>query len=145
LWREPFKTKRCIIPATSWFEYLPTRSVKISSLIKPVDAASAFAGLHREWRYKDDTIYSCALITTNHNPKFYHIHRKSFPVILHQESFDSWLDPKLWDTEHFESLFEPRLRTDFEVVGTDPKYNRPTNKNPKCIEPTGKPELIPVD
>jgi len=54
-------------------------------------------------------------------------------------------DSKLWVTEQFEPLFEPWLRTDFEVVGTDPKYNRPTNKNPKSIEPAGKPELIPAD
>ena len=145
LWRGPFKKKRCIIPATSFYEYLPIKDKKLPFLIKPADSAIAFAGLFREWHHQGDTVYSCALIVTLPHPKFFHVHRKSFPVIMNQESFDSWLDPKNYDTEGLEPLFEPRIRNDFEIIPTDPQYNSPSKKSPKCIEPVGKAELIRAD
>lgn len=145
LWKTAYKKARCIIPATSFYEYLKIKDTNLPRLIKPVDSAIAFAGLYREWHYGGETIYSCTLITTVHHPKFHHIHRKSWPVILPVESFATWLAPKNFDTDPFESLFEPRLQTDFEVVATDRKYNHPADKDPQCIEAIEKPEFISAD
>jgi putative SOS response-associated peptidase YedK len=145
LWSKPYKTSRCIIPASGFYEFKSVKRKKHPYLIKPVDQAISFAGLFREWQSKKDVVYSCALIVTVPNPKLTHIHDKSFPVILEQAFFDPWLDRKNQHTERFEPLYEPWLRTDFTATPTDPFYNHPRNKNSGCLEAIGEPELIHAD
>jgi putative SOS response-associated peptidase YedK len=149
LWQTPYKSSRCIIPASGFYEFKNVNRKKYPYLIKPVDRAIGFAGLFREWHYKGDIIHSCALIVTLPHPKLSHIHDKSFPVLMSKEHIDPWLDPAIdptiKDTERFKPLYEPRLRTDFVAIPTNPFFNSPKNKNRNCLEPIGESESICAD
>lgn len=51
----------------------------------------AFAGIWDEWRRDQDSISSCAIITTGANELLASIHDR-MPVILRPESLDMWLN-----------------------------------------------------
>jgi putative SOS response-associated peptidase YedK len=145
LWRSAYKTRRCLIPATGFYEYKTADGKKHPFFIRPVDRAIVFAGLFREWHHNDRSVFSCALVVTAPHPRLTHIHDKSLPVMLAPRTVDAWLDPAHTDTDDFAPLFRPWLRYDFAVIPVDPSFNRAANKDAACIEPVGQVERLSAD
>jgi putative SOS response-associated peptidase YedK len=90
--REPFKKRRCLLPATHFFEWSKT-TPKVRHRFGMADGKPfVFAGLWDSWG-KDDKIESCTLITTTANEALESFHHR-MPVILHESDYGLWLDPK---------------------------------------------------
>jgi putative SOS response-associated peptidase YedK len=53
----------------------------------------AFAGLWEHWEHQQETVYSCAIITTAANSKIVPIHDR-MPVIIKPDLYNYWLDRK---------------------------------------------------
>jgi putative SOS response-associated peptidase YedK len=83
--REAFRWRRCLVPATSW-EETPRRGEKtpVRFALKP-RALFAFAGL---WEPK-----GFAVLTVEPNPVAARVHDR-MPAVLDPESEAAWLDPK---------------------------------------------------
>ncbi|WP_430244240.1 SOS response-associated peptidase [Neorhizobium sp. DAR64861/K0K2] len=87
--REPFKSKRCLIPADGYFEW--TKSVKDGRsdpwlLQMPTGKGFSFAGL---WSNNDKLgLTSCTIITVPATNHIAHIHSR-MPVILDQGSYSA--------------------------------------------------------
>lgn len=145
LWHSAYKTRRCLIPASGFYEYKTMDGKKHPFYIRPVDRAVVLAGLFREWHDNDRTIFSCAIVVTTAHPRLMHIHEKSLPVMLGPEAVDAWLDTERVDAGSLAPLFRPRLRTDFLVIPVSAAYNRTANKHPDCIVRVGDVERIPAD
>jgi putative SOS response-associated peptidase YedK len=63
------------------------------------DSLFAFAGLWDQWRDSTGTVIeSCSILTTTPNPLLADIHDR-MPVILRQEDYDLWLDPRFKDVK----------------------------------------------
>jgi len=129
-----FKERRCIIPATAFVEQMN----KVYHRLKPVDQAIAFAGFYKVWPTDEGSLFSCSMLTTSPHPKLKEIHKKAMPVMLplDDDTMKMWLDPDFHDTAAFTDLFEPTLRTDFEVYRLA-KW--------RSFEPAGEPYIIEAD
>jgi len=111
--KDDFKYRRCIVPATAFVE----QKKGVYHRLQPVDQAIAFAGFYRAWPTDEGPVYSCSVLTTTPHPKLKDIHDKAMPVMLplDDDTMKMWLDPEFHDTAAFTDLFTPALRTDFEV------------------------------
>lgn len=104
--RKAFESKRCLIPATSFYEWKKTGKEKQPFEIKRRDGDPiTFAGLWESWRHDDQIIRSCTILTTEPNDMMADIHNR-MPVILERDVFDQWLDPKE-DKESLKQLLKP--------------------------------------
>lgn len=66
--RNAYQHRRCLIPATSFFEWQRTETGKKPyNIHQPDNTLFAYAGLWEHWKYQQETVYSCAIITTAAN------------------------------------------------------------------------------
>jgi putative SOS response-associated peptidase YedK len=96
--RSAFKHRRCIIPASGFYEWKAEQGVKQPWYISLKSGEPmAFAGLWETWHPKEgEAIDSCCIITRAANSLMETIHDR-MPVILDPEQWDEWLDPNLWN------------------------------------------------
>ena len=100
-YREAFKSKRCLIPWTEFFEhgwYFNVAETEVST----------FAGLWQNWKdpESDQTFETCTIITCPANALVEKYHpKKRMPVILNdEESRRRWLDPDVVERPAIDDL-----------------------------------------
>lgn len=120
VWREPFKKRRCLVPADGFYEWK-----KLDDSKKPArqpfairlaeGEALAFAGLWDAWKDADGNwLQSFAIITTEANEIMQPIHNR-MPVIVAQRDWEEWLsrDDSRPPPEHLLRPFDSeKMRTD---------------------------------
>jgi len=105
-WREPFKKRRCIIPADGFYEWKALNDSKNPpkqpyAISLKSGAPFGFAGLWDAWKEPkpakesvhtlDTWLQSSSIITTKANEIMASIHTR-MPVILHPRDWAEWLD-----------------------------------------------------
>jgi putative SOS response-associated peptidase YedK len=112
-WREPFKRRRCLIPADGFYEWAEktvetrvgarprtqSKSGKQPYAITLADGGMmAFAGLWDAWKEPkkspqevDRWLQSFAMVTTEANELMATIHTR-MPVMVHERDWEEWLD-----------------------------------------------------
>ncbi|OGI06544.1 MAG: hypothetical protein A2Y40_07560 [Candidatus Margulisbacteria bacterium GWF2_35_9] len=90
--KQPLKTKRCIIPASGFYEWKREGKENVPHYFSPAnDAYFSFAGVYDIWKDKhEQDIYSYAIITTQANEIVDKIHDR-MPVILNEAGEEQWL------------------------------------------------------
>lgn len=107
--REPIRKKRCLVPASGFFDWRhePTRKVPYYITV-PNRPIIAFAGIFDCWHNKelDEYVGTYSIITTAANQMMRFIHNTNYrmPVILHLEDEKRWLNPSLNDNQISELL-----------------------------------------
>lgn len=92
--KKPFKSQRCLVPATGFYEWKQTDGSKQPHFIKSAeDEPLIFAGLFDHWKKDKEAIQSFTVITTTPNELMSTLHNR-MPVILKPEHIDVWLDPE---------------------------------------------------
>jgi len=82
--------RRCLIPATAYFEWERRAEGKVKQQIAPADAGRFYiAGLYR---FEDDQPV-CVVLTREPAPAVRHIHDR-MPALLAEEAARSWLDDR---------------------------------------------------
>lgn len=92
--RTAFKRKRCLIPATGFYEWKAEGRAKQPFYIQARDGQPlAFAGLMEDWQGPHgEVMVSACILTTTPNELMAGIHDR-MPVILPPATWDLWLDP----------------------------------------------------
>lgn len=92
--RTAFRRRRCLIPASGFYEWQQQTSGKQPFYFTPVDGdLMAFAGLWEQWRAPDGAVVeSYTILTTAANEIVAPIHDR-MPVILPPDLDALWLDP----------------------------------------------------
>jgi putative SOS response-associated peptidase YedK len=103
--------KRCLIPATGFFEWHTINKTKYPFFIRRKDhKLFVFGGIHAAWMNREDeTItHSFAIITTPGNAVLNDIHnqKKRMPLILEPGNELAWLNPAL-NNEAIDELMKP--------------------------------------
>ena len=131
--RSPFKHRRCIIPASGFYEWLHVENRKQPYFIRPLDGRYfAMAGIWEHWQGKDGKIInSCAIITTTANTLMSKIHDR-MPAILEKRHIAVWLDPKLGHTDLL-AMLEPCPDSLIEIYPVSSRVNIPKNNGPECV------------
>src|SRR5262245_39923059 len=135
-YRAAFKQRRCLIPATGFYEWQAVKAEKKKQphLIRRMDEKPfAFAGLWEHWDKGANPIDSCTIITTDCNKTLKPIHDR-MPVILDKKDFATWLDLKT-KPEALTALLCPAPEKLLEAVPVGLMVNNPKFDNPKCCEP----------
>ena len=94
MFRGPFKSKRCLVPATAFFEWQAVPGQKKKQKIRIARADGdliTLAGLYDYWRRGDDVLETFTILTTAPNAMMEPIHNR-MPVILGEGDEDEWLD-----------------------------------------------------
>lgn len=131
--REPFKRRRCLIPANGFYEWHKTGSVKQPYYIRPKDGSMmALAGVWDAWKNPQaERIHSCAIIVTDANERVAPLHER-MPVIIARDAFDSWLSGTPQDAA---ALLMPYPAGEIEAFAVSTYVNKPKNDGLRCIEP----------
>ena len=92
--RGPVRHRRCIVPASGFFEWRRQGAGKQPYFVRPAaDEVFALAGIWDHWEgQQGDALESVAIITTSANELMHPIHDR-MPVILEKEDVAGWLDP----------------------------------------------------
>ncbi len=124
--RAAFAARRCLIPATGFFEWQPKASGKQPYFIHGADNTPlVFAGLWEHWEGQGVAIDSCTILTTGANKTLAPIHDR-MPVILPPASFAAWLGGQDF----------PLGPCPSELLRAHPVstlVNNPKNDTPRCI------------
>ncbi|MCY9406299.1 SOS response-associated peptidase, partial [Bacillus spizizenii] len=115
--RRPLVSKRCIIPADSFYEWKRLdHKTKIPMRIKLKSSALfAFAGLYEKWKtHQGGPLYTCTIVTTTPNELMKDIHDR-MPVILTHDQEKEWLNPLNTDPDDLQSLLMPYDADDMEA------------------------------
>jgi putative SOS response-associated peptidase YedK len=89
--------RRCLMPATGWYEWQPGDRGRQAYLCRRRDGASlAMAAVFSAWWPPDSTsrpLVTCAVVTTQALGEFADIHHR-MPLVLPEQSWSDWLDPE---------------------------------------------------
>ncbi len=138
--REPFRHRRAIIPASSFIEWKTIGKRKQPYLIAPAHGAIAFGAIWDTWEHGDNYIESCAIITTAACPGFDQVHSR-MPLMLQPDELDRWLDCSKAISAS-DPIFKPQLRTSLVVTPISDQANNARHKDPAALSPIGDPIII---
>ncbi len=134
--KQAFHARRCIIPASGFYEWEKAGKEKIPHYIHLRDGdIISLAGLWERWKSPEGKeLETCTILTTAANSLVKKLHDR-MPVILHRAEFDIWLDRDIDDVGRLAELFHPYPADQLEeyVVSTD--VNSPMNDSLGCIIP----------
>jgi putative SOS response-associated peptidase YedK len=140
--RTPFKRKRCLVIADGFFEWQKQGGEKQPFYIHlKSDKPFAFAGLFDVWDSPDETITSCAIITTEANELMEPIHDR-MPVILSRKDADFWIATQDEPKDLLE-LLKPYPSKLMEAYAVSKLVNAPRNNTPDCVKPYHESETLP--
>ncbi|MFA6121729.1 MAG: SOS response-associated peptidase [Sideroxydans sp.] len=106
--RNAFKTRRCLIPASGFYEWKMESGIKQPWYISYKSGEPmAFAGLWEEWKPSDgEAIQTCCIITTEANAIMQPIHDR-MPVILNPDQWEQWLSHEVRRADLVQPLIAP--------------------------------------
>ena len=140
-YKEPFRHKRCIVPATGFYEpdkihfakppypwhYFQVKDQKVFG----------FAGLYDVWKDRETgkEMHTYTIITTQPNAVVGEWHDR-MPVILQKEDEDTWLNPDISEPAQLLPLLKsyPADKMETWPVGDDARNVR--NDYPELIKPS---------
>jgi putative SOS response-associated peptidase YedK len=101
-YRDSFRRRRCLMPATEFFERGHYFHLEQQRLF-------AFAALWDRWRGGDgEIIDTCTLLTTSPNEAVQAVGHNRMPVVLvGEEQYARWLNPEIDDRAAVEDLLRP--------------------------------------
>lgn len=156
--REAVRKRRCIVPASGFYEWKRTGTRKQPWYFRPGDASRpmagtpasklgrgtlAMAGLWETWTSPDgELVETCCLLTTGANRLMAPVHDR-MPVLLDEAGIDRWLDASTTDAKDLADLLHPPPEAALEAYPVSTAVNAVRNDGPTNIEPAGKDEQEP--
>ncbi|MFV0445687.1 MAG: SOS response-associated peptidase [Planctomycetaceae bacterium] len=136
--RAAFKRRRCLIPASGFYEWDQHTQPKQPYHITPTRGGlMAFAGLWERWSPPgSEPLETCTILTTGATGTLSPIHDR-MPVILPPEQFDQWLNAES-PADKLQSLLLPATEDLLELTPISTTVNNVRHAGPECIEPLAK-------
>ncbi len=133
--RRAFRTRRCLVPASGYYEWKKKGKESLPFHItlrggRPL----AFAGIWERWEGPEGAVESCAILTTEPCPLIRPLHHR-MPAILLPEDFSLWLDPTVSDADRLQSLLTPYAGDDLLLTAVSTYVNKVGQEGPECLAP----------
>ena len=131
--REPLRSRRCLIPADGFYEWKREGKEKLPFCFTLLDeAVFAFAGLWDEWKSPPGlVIATCSILTTTPNRLMQDVHDR-MPVILERDAYDLWLDPGFKKVVELQPLLKPYPAEAMRRYRVSQRVNQVKNDDPEC-------------
>jgi putative SOS response-associated peptidase YedK len=139
-YKEPFRHKRCIVPATGFYEpdkihftkppfpwhYFQVKDQKVFGI----------AGLYDVWKDRETgkEIHTYTIITTEPNAVVGEFHGR-MPVILQKEDEETWLNPDISEPAQLQPLLKSYPDDKMETWPVGEEARNPRNDYPELIKP----------
>jgi putative SOS response-associated peptidase YedK len=132
--RAAWKKRRCLVPASGFYEWQKTPDGKQPQAIHPArDPLFAFAGLWETWRSpQDETVTSFTILTTRANPAMAPIHDR-MPVMITRDDQSKWLRAE--DAVPDIEIMAHGLTVSLNSYPISTAVNKPSNNYPQLLEP----------
>jgi putative SOS response-associated peptidase YedK len=134
--RDALRTRRCVIPASGFYEWEIVGRTKKPWLFRWRDERPfGLAGLWETWRAPHgDHVETCAVITTEPNELMHPIHHR-MPVMLTPEQFEPWLDPHVTEPARLAPLLGPPSAAAMSAVPVSRHVSNVRHEGPACLAP----------
>jgi len=128
--------KRCLIPASGFFEWKHEGVKKHPFYIRVTDLPLfAFAGLYDEWQDPAGSVLATyTIITTEPNTLLATVHNR-MPAILSPEHEEGWLAGGQLDTGQLREMLAPYPAEKMVLHPVSPLVNMPFSDNERVIQP----------
>lgn len=138
--RHAFRSRRCLILASGFYEWRKEGSQKQPLYVHMKDGGSMiFAGLWESWKSPEgEIVESCTILTTCSNSLIRPLHDR-MPVILGRGDWDTWLSPEA-TREQLTMLFQPHPSELLDMYPVGTGVNSPRNDFPELIAPIQQPQ-----
>jgi putative SOS response-associated peptidase YedK len=136
-WREPFKKRRCLVPATAFYEWkkLDPKTKQPYAFTLPDTPLFAFAGLWDAWKDPNGNwLQSFTIVTTEANELMSAVHTR-MPVILHPRDYDRWLARDITHQPPID-LLRPYESEAMRMAAANPLVGNVRNNGPEMLVPT---------
>ena len=136
--RAAFKRRRCLLPASGFYEWQKLNGHKQPMYIRPAgETVFGLAGLWEMWHDAEGGLLeSCTILTTTPNELVAPIHNR-MPVIVDPADYSMWLDPGE-DPENSLHLLRPYPAELMEAYPVSTAVNNPRNEGPANIAPANR-------
>jgi len=136
MFRDLLKTKRCLVPASGFFEWKQEQRHKIPFYVHLKDEpVFAFAGLYDIWsNLAGTTLSTYTIITTEPNALMAPIHNR-MPVILQSEDEKRWISQNPLSVEEMHRIFSPYPVEEMKIYPVSERVNSTAVDDEKVIEP----------
>lgn len=132
--KDSFKDKRCIIPASGFYEWKKLTEAKLPYYFTPEEGLFSFAGLWSRWISPEGKeLESCTIITTEANDIVKPIHDR-MPVILGHNAWGAWMNESTKPKELAE-LLKPFSDGKMSGYAVSKLVNSVKNNKPECLLP----------
>ena len=135
-YKQPFASRRCIVPANGFYEWKKTDSGKDPYFIhsKSSDLMN-LAGIYEYYQTENgEKNGSFTIITTNANDVVEELHDR-MPAMLLPDEFDFWLDPGHSDIDELRDLLHPWPEEDTDFYRVSREVNNARNSGSHLNEP----------
>jgi len=133
-YRNAFRQRRCLIPASGFYEWQKTATGKQPWAIgMKDDAPFAMAGIWEHWQQEEQVIESCSIIVTESNDCIRPIHDR-MPCIISAEEYDQWLDKGNTKTDDLLPLLRSYPSDAMKAWPVSTRVNSPANNSPENIQ-----------
>ncbi|MDX8127997.1 SOS response-associated peptidase [Methylomonas sp. OY6] len=131
--RSAFKHRRCLIPATGFYEWERRNGKQPFHIHRPDNGLFAFAGLWEQWQHETETLYSCTIITTAAAELMQPIHDR-MPVIITPGYYRQWLNKAAGADEALE-LLDNHAYAEMTAAAVGDWVNNPKHDDERCVAP----------
>jgi putative SOS response-associated peptidase YedK len=142
--RGAMKYRRCIVPASGFYEWKKINSKSKQPHHIAVQGADVFglAGLWELWQDPaGNELETCAILTCRPNEMMADLHDR-MPVILDPNRFDAWLDTDQQDAAKAARLLKPYPADRMTAWPVSNYVNKAGNEGERCLEPVGQQGLF---
>ncbi|CAI9407919.1 SOS response-associated protein YedK [Pleomorphomonas sp. T1.2MG-36] len=141
--RTAMRHRRCLIPASGFYEWRRMGTAKMPYYIRPRDGSTmAFAGLTETWLGSDGSeIDTGAILTTGANRLMAMLHDR-MPVVLDPKDWDEWLDCGNRRPRDVAHLLKSAADDLLEAIPVSERANSVGNDDEALIAPLAEPLTV---
>ena len=133
MFRDSFRKRRCVIPASGYYEWRTEGKRKVPLYIRRRDGGLiSFAGIWDCWKGGAEKLLTCTIVSTSAKTLTASIHER-MPVILPSESISAWLDRRTESAEELAEMLKPCPAELLEIVPANPVVNSSRHEGPDCL------------
>jgi putative SOS response-associated peptidase YedK len=133
-WRDPFRNRRCIVPASFFYEWkkLDAKTKQPYAIGDTDSPMIGFAGLWDAWKDpQGQWLQSYSIVTTEANGLMSQVHSR-MPVILHPRDYDRWLSREITEQPPID-LMRPFDSEEMEMAPANPLVGDVRNNGPEML------------
>lgn len=134
--RSAIRHRRCLVPASGFYEWTGPRGAKQPHLISAKDHGPlAFAGICEDWLGADGSeLRTAAIVTVPANTQMRPIHDR-MPLILKPRQFATWLDCRSGSSAEISPMLATPVDLKLEIIQVSKTLNNWRNDGPQVQDP----------